>query len=192
MTGTWLAPLRPAIENMCSAWRVPLGVVVGWIEVESGGRLRETTSLGERGYFQLTPAESQDLGLQHARLSTDSLYSLSAGFKLIDYYRKIIARLLILRQPAIVSGSEYFWRLVKLAHTMGQGATSTILVDAFAAGQGSSWEALRQFALQNEAHYLQTLKHSPAKWFPFIDRMFQIGAPYGLDSSSLPSGPPVV
>lgn len=181
---SWLPKLRPQLQSLCNAWLVPLGVPVGWIQVESGGRLDEVTTLKERGYFQLMPSESADLGLQHERLTTDSMYSLSAGFKLINYYSRAIGRVCRIGGIEYVRpGTEYHWRLVKLGHSMGLGATQRILLDAAKEHATISWDVLKAYALQNDAALTQKTKHSPAKWFPFIDRMFAIGQPYGLDSA---------
>ncbi len=179
----WLPSLREQLESLRAAWTVPLGVPVGWIEVESGGRLGEVTSLDERGYFQLLPEESMDLGLNHARLSTDSAYSLSAGFKLIEYYRHQVTRICatVGADGYVRTGSEYHWRLVKFAHSIGQGAARIILDDAVKFNSAISWDMLKSYALQHDADYTVRLKHSPAKWFALVDRMFSIGAPYGVE-----------
>lgn len=178
---SWLPKLRPQLENLCTAWSVPLGVPVGWIQVESGGRLDEVTKLDERGYFQLMPSESKDLGLQHERLSSDSMYSLASGFKLINYYSRAVGRVCRINSiQSVRVGSEYHWRLVKLGHSMGLGATQTILIEAAKAQATNSWDALKSYALAYDTALTAKTKHSPAKWFPFIDRMFEIGAPYGL------------
>lgn len=182
MSNDWLPKLRPALESLCSAWTVPLGVAVGWIQVESGGRLAEVTTLGERGYFQLMPSESKDLGVQHERLTTDSMYSLSSGFKLLNYYSRSIGRMLrIAGIECVPVGSEYHWRLCKLAHSMGLGATRTIVSDAAEAKRISSWEELRTFALDNDEVLLKKTKHAPSKWFALVDRVFVIGAPLGVE-----------
>ena len=181
MVDSWLPKLRPQLQNLCTAWAVPLGVPVGWIQVESGGRLDEVTTLKERGYFQLMPSESQDLGLQHERLSTDSMYSLAAGFKLINYYSRAIARVCRIGGIEYVRpGTEYHWRLCKLGHSMGLGATQTVLLEAAKAHATISWDMLKSFALANDEALTKKTKHSPVKWFPFVDRMFLIGAPYGI------------
>jgi len=192
MTLGWLPPIRQALETLCAAHAVPLGVPVGWIEVESGGLMREVTTLDERGYFQLTPEESNLLGIDHQRQSYDSSYSMACGFKLMDYYRGRVAVICAGVGAVSKPGTEFCWRLVKLAHSMGQGATRAILHDAQTVGACETWESLRAFAVQRNALYLHQLRHSTAKWFGLVDRVFDIGKPYGLEQllCSTPVGMP--
>jgi hypothetical protein len=161
---------------------VPLGVAVGWIQVESGGRLAETTSLDERGYFQLLPAESHDLGLDHSKLSSDSDYSLQAGFMLIAYYQHALQKICDADDlTCVLPMTEYYWRMVKFGHCMGLGSVRVFLRDAAAAGAANDWPSLCAYLTANDARYLHQIKHSPVKWIGLINRMFVIGQPYGID-----------
>jgi hypothetical protein len=169
--------ILPQLRAASASSGVPLGVIVGWIAKESGGRLGEVTKLDERGLFQLMPAESKQLGLDHARLSTDLVYSINAGLALIGYYMGYVDRLGVASR-----GTAYFWRLVKLCHTMGSGATKKIVAAAQAAGSAGSWATLEKFALDNNAEMLHETKHSPSKWFPFVDAIAEVGAPFGFGS----------
>lgn len=174
-----LSKLRSAAERS----GIPLGLMVGWVARESGGRLDEVPKPlkgepdGERGYFQLTPSESRSLGLDHARLSTDPDYSIDAGVRLIQRYMAATDALGVAPR-----GSTYYWMLVKLQHTMGSGATRKIVEAARAAGQASSWAALEQFAVSRDREFLSATKHSPAKWFPLVDKVYAVGAPLGFGS----------
>lgn len=174
-----------ALQKAAQSSGIPLGLLVGWIAKESGGRLDEAPKAlkgerdSERGYFQLTPSESDRLGLDHARLSTDPQYSIDAGIRLIGEYMKAVDSLGVAQK-----GTPYYWDLVKLGHTMGSGAMHTIVAAAQAAGQASSWNALEQFAFDHEAQLKTMTKHSPTKWFPLVDEVAQIGQPFGYGSAS--------
>lgn len=163
------------LESAAKAASIPLGLIVGWILEESAGKITSTTKLDERGYFQLMPSESKALGLDHKKLSMDSDYSIDAGIKLVEKYAKSAEKLDIAKK-----GSAYFWKLVKLCHTMGTGATQKIVAEAKKAGAVGSWEALEAYAVTNDKELLHTTKHSPKKWFPLVDKVFEAGKPYGF------------
>lgn len=173
--------ILPELKKAAETSGIPLGLLVGWIAKESGGRIDEAPKAlkgepdSERGYFQLTPSESKKLGLDHARLSTDPVYSINAGLLLIGTYMKSVEAL-----GVAPKGSVYFFRLVKLAHTVGVGAMNKIVAGAKGLGQAGSWEALEQHALERNAEYLSLTKHSPAKWFPLVDDVYKIGQPFGF------------
>lgn len=171
--------LLPGLTRASAASGIPLGVLVGWIARESGGRIGEVTRLDERGIFQLHPDESKSLKLDHQRLSTDLNYSLEAGIALIKKYMGLATKM-----DAAPPGSEYFWKLVKLAHTMGSGITPKIVAMAKDAGEARTWQRLRDYSLANEKKILSTMKHSPTKWMPFIDKIFNTGRPFGVGSST--------
>ena len=158
---------------------IPLGLLVGWIAKESGGKLGEVTpKYDERGYFQLMPSESKALGLDHERLSTDPVYSINGGLALIGKYMGDVDKL-----GVAPKGSSYYWRLVKLAHSMGSGAMNKIVDEAKTAGVAGSWESLEKFATANDSHFLSETKHSPLKWFPFVDKVYAVGAPFGFGAT---------
>lgn len=163
------------LKAAATAAGIPLGVLVGWIARESGGKLEEVTKLDERGLFQLMPSESQRLGLDHQRLSTDVDYSIAGGIKLIQAYMADVSAL-----GVALAGSSYFWRLVKLCHTMGSGATRSIVAAAKAAGAARSWDSLESFALDHDKDILAATHHSPKKWFPLVDAVADVGAPFGF------------
>lgn len=173
-----LGPLKKASDSS----GIPLGVLVGWVAMESGGKLAAypqdgpgDTSLDERGYFQLLPDESKDLGVDHKRLSIDSNYSINAGLALIGRKMGAAERL-----GVAPKGSTYFWKLTKLNHSLGSKATQKVVEAARDAGQAGSWEALEKFSLDNEQKLLHETKHSPKKWFLFVDDVYKTGQPYGF------------
>lgn len=176
------------VDNMLSELRkasessgIPLGLLVGWIAKESGGKLGDVTRLDERGVFQLMKAESDALGVDHLRLSTDLVYSIGAGLQLIAKYMKLANKLSLAPQ-----GSEFFWRLVKLFHTMGTGSTNVIVKMARTVGEAGSWRQLENFAVSHEKEVFAAIKkatgagHSPSKWFPLVDAVVQVGQPFGF------------
>lgn len=168
--------ILPALKTAAAAADIPLGLMVGWIAKESGGRLDEKTRYDERGYFQLMPDESKALGLDHQRLSTDSDYSIHAGVLLIKKYA-----LLADGYGIFVKGSSDYWRLVKLIHTVGNGDVKSLVSAATTAGALSSWNTFEQFALSGGAH----TKHSPSKWFPLVDKVYMVGLPFGFGHESV-------
>lgn len=178
--------ILPMLRQAAESSGIPLGVLVGWIARESGGKLAVhpqpgpgDTKLDERGYFQLTPEESKLLGYDHQRLSTDPVESINAGLALIGHYMGDVERLGI-AQP----GTTYFWRLVKLCHTMGTGAVDKIVAAAKADGAAGSWDSLEEYAEAHDSEFLHSTKHSPAKWFPLVDAVYNVGAPFGFGSAT--------
>lgn len=169
--------ILPLLQQAADSSRIPLGLLVGWIAKECGGKLGEVTSLGERGYGQLMPEESKKLGLDHERLSTDPVYSINGLLALIGSYMGAVDKLGI-----ATKGSTYYWMLVKLCHTMGTGAVQKIVALAKDAGEYRTWARLEKFALDNEAAIKSATKHSPSKWFPFCDSIYKVGAPFGFGS----------
>ena len=163
--------------------RVPLGLLVGWVAKESGGRLATKpqpgpgdTKLDERGYFQLMPVETKALATtdprfaDHERLSTDSDYSINAGLALVGRYAGFVTRL-----GVAPYGSAYFWKMTKLCHSMGTGQTAKIVKSAKVVGKTGSWEALENFALGMNINGPQ-----PKKWFPLVDEVYAVGRPFGF------------
>lgn len=173
----WLTPqIRNKLEFLCALNHTPLGISVGWIEVESGGNLHEITDLDERGLFQLSPAESRDLHIEHDLLSSDLDYSLESGFKLIAYYQQFVDRCQV-----AAKGSEFYWRLVKLFHAAGAGATGVYVRAAKAAGAMSSWDAMYNYCASHDMELREATKHSPSTWMWNVDKLIRIGRPYGVE-----------
>jgi hypothetical protein len=164
--------ILPQLQSVASTAGVPLGLLVGWIAKESGGRLGDKTSLNELGLFQLMPAESQSIGVDHQRLSTDLDYSINAGILLIKKYMGSVSAL-----GVAPSGSSYFWRLVKLVHSMGSGQVKKIVTAAKNAGRAASWEDLETFATS-----MPITGPQPKKWCPFVDKVYAVGRPFGFGS----------
>jgi hypothetical protein len=169
--------ILPQLQSAASANGIPLGLLVGWIAKESGGRLGDKTSLNELGLFQLMPAESQSIGVDHERLSTDLDYSIDAGIRLIKKYMSTVVALDV--APA---GSSYFWKLVKLVHSVGGGQTKKIVTAAKSDGQAGSWDQLEQYALG-----MMVAGPQPKKWLPFVDKVYAVGRPFGFGTEAAAS-----
>lgn len=177
-SAAWLPPILSSMEVLCALHKHPLGLYVGWIAVESGGNLHEVTSYDERGYFQLMPEESAELGVDHQRLSLDSEYSLQAGSLLVDKHATSVRRY----AQGVVDGSELFWRLVKFDHAIGPGAARRIVTDAGLDGTLQDWAALVGYCANRQEHYLAILKHDPLRWCHNVDKVYEIGLDYGFTS----------
>lgn len=109
---TDLKILLPLLKQY--AGDIPAEYLLGWITVESGAKLGDLTKICERGYFQVHPEESQELKLDHDRLSTDPAYSVEGGIKLVRKYAAGVASLV--RRPGPGEQADFFWALVKLRH----------------------------------------------------------------------------
>ncbi len=175
--------LLPQLSQLANTSNIPLGLLVGWVAKESGGKLSDTTSMDERGYFQLSPDESKRLRLDHQRLSTDSDYSLRAGANLIHEYEGNVQALKI---PAADGYSAFYWLLVKLCHTVGVGQTKKWTQGALDAGKADTWSDFESFVRSKSWKGPQ-----PKKWLPFMDQLYAIGKPFGFgDAASV--GPAIV
>lgn len=154
---------------------VPVGLLAAWVAKESGGKLSSLTSLDERGYYQLMPAESSSLGLDHKRLSTDGDYSLAAGPLIANKYRATVDAL-----NCAPAGSSLYWLLVKGVHTVGGGQIKKWVKAAQAAGKMGSWSDFRDFVLGQ--HWTGP---QPKKWLPFMESIYKLGRPLGFGTESV-------
>lgn len=135
------AVLVPLLNRYRGA--IPPEYLLGWITVESGGKLGDLTKICERGYFQVHPEESQDLKLDHDRLSTDPAYSVEGGIKLVRLYASGVERLA--DQYGINKGGDLFWGLVKLRHWIPSAPARILLQMRRDGASVTSWDSVRQY-----------------------------------------------
>jgi LAS superfamily LD-carboxypeptidase LdcB len=136
---------------------IPLEFLLGWIAVESDGRVDVVTSLDERGFFQIHPDESHDRHFDHPRLTSDPDYSVQAGIQNIRYYADLARR----RFPSIPVGSELFWRVVKLQHALGSPLTKRLLDGMRASNVPLTWEAIKQWEVTHGPQLHRLLRVEP-------------------------------
>jgi N-acetylmuramoyl-L-alanine amidase len=166
-----------ALAAMLDRYRgdIPLHFLLGWIDVESGGRNDVVTRppLDERGFFQISRAESADARppLQHARITTDPDYSVQAGLQLVRYYADLARR----RFPWIPAGSELFWRIVKLQHAMGSGLAWQMLTQMHARGIETNWPAIERYELTDGPKLHALMRVQPGRFGRNVDGVFTRG-----------------
>lgn len=142
---------RKKLERIAT-W-VPVDALLAHIDTESGGRPTVTTSLGERGLFQVHPAEVEMLGLtqdEFMRLTTDTDLALRIGVKMLKTYayqaKKDLAKV------GVDWHGRDFWKLVKLYH--GAFAMPSSALNAFQRSNSrgpENWPELYAFTLQEAA-----------------------------------------
>lgn len=175
---SWVQTLLPLLNKYRGD--IPLDFLLGWIAVESNGRIATTTHMDERGYFQIHPGESKTLKLDHTRLSYDPDYSVQAGIQLVRYYGKRTQAL------GIRYGTDLFWGVSKLWHWLPLGVT-TIAADMQEHGINlATWNDFRDYVLRNQQRLAELIRNKrrfkelPPKWHPkvgvdFVDRLFRRG-----------------
>jgi hypothetical protein len=147
---------------------IPLEILLGWAELESGRQLGSSTSLCERGYFQVHPGNSVDLKLNHDLIGTDKDYSVRAGIALVNQCRRAIAAL------KVPSGSELYWRLVKLSHWIPSGPRKLFALMRQNGVEPQDWEAIQAFVQQNdEALKIHFKGRRPSQGIRNVNSMFR-------------------
>ncbi|MGH8549558.1 MAG: peptidoglycan-binding domain-containing protein [Methylococcales bacterium] len=153
---------------------IPLHILLGWMEIESGRQIGSITSLCERGYSQIKPDEAQDRGIKnHQLLSYDEDHSVQGGIKLINYF---IARTnLLVTKYGLPNQGDVYWRVVKLHHWIPSGPEK-MLADMQAHGvKPSSWAVITSYALNpsNRDRLTQKIKRDPKQGIDNADEMLK-------------------
>lgn len=163
--GRAVEDLRPKVDRLALASGIPVDFLLSWISHESDGSIRAVTRFNERGFFQImgphavggtavhlnqTEAGQIGLGLADtgtgpddttARLSTDADFSLQAGIKLVQFYRRTANRTNVEQGLAWSEGD--MWRLTKLGHNGVGFAQQVIRTAKTALGRAPvSWEEM--------------------------------------------------
>jgi hypothetical protein len=147
---------------------IPLDLLLGWAQLESGLQLGSATSLCERGYFQVHPGNSIDLKLNHDLIGTDKDYAVRAGIALVNQCRRSIAAL------NVPTGSEFYWRLVKLSHWIPSGPRKLFAVMRQKGVEPRDWETVQTFVKQNnDALRVYFKGRKPSQGIHNVDAMFR-------------------
>jgi subtilisin family serine protease len=150
---------------------LPREFLLGWMAVESDGKVATVSTLEERGYFQIMwqggEAKAQ-LGLtsdEFRRLSTDREFSIEKGVQLAQAYRQHFLR----KYPTVLDGSDLLWRLTKGRHAL-PGALDQVLDRLVKAGAVITWQAVSQSLPKLARGVNRTLDYA-AKLKPLADRV---------------------
>ncbi len=165
------------LRKEMGATDIPLSMLMGWMQVESGGKLssRGLESLDERGLFQISRDEAKAIGADHDKIANDQEYSIRSGIMLAQHHAQGVDRILS-KYPSMASafskGSDMYWRLVFFTFSAGGGTTEALVARMAQSGETfSTWDDVMKFAAANPSGF----KHSPIKWSYHVNRAFNLG-----------------
>lgn len=168
------------IRNLMNATNIPINMLMGWIQVESGGKIDDDiTAPGgpgrEAGLFQISEEEAKQLGIDQDRLLVDKDYAITKGITDALWHARSIDQLLSKypnMQKVFQKDSDMYWRLAFFRFSAGPGTTEKLINHMEnSRAQISDWNDVMKFAASNSAGY----KHSPIKWAYHTYRAFNLG-----------------
>lgn len=173
--------LKPEIERIkteLGAQDIPTALILGWIQVESAGKLNDlTTSAGirEAGLFQISDEEAKSIGADQDRIMRDQDYAITTGIQLIRHHEENVDRVLSKYsniQQSMTKNTDMYWQLVMFSFSAGPGTMEKLITNMSHSNYvPNSWNDVMKFAAYNPAGY----SHSPVKWSYHINRAMNIG-----------------
>jgi len=168
---SWVATYRPVLARLAGR-DVPLAMLLGHVQRESGGRPNDRTKLDERGLMQIHPETSKQMGFDHSRMF-DPLYSLWAG---VEMFKRMADRLQEEFPRWFTVRNDFFWHVVRFEFAIGSGALRKILRRMEGEGfQPRAWLQFTAYLTKNRATLTQLTKHDPVKWAASVDKVFETG-----------------
>lgn len=165
------------IRKEMGATDIPMAMLMGWIQVESGGNLnsRGLASLDERGLFQVSRDEARAIGVNHDEVGSNQDASIRAGISLARYHANRIDQIMA-KHPSMAQffpkGSDMYWRLALFSFSAGPGTAEALISRMEQEGdKPSNWDDVMKFAAANPHGF----QHSPIKWSYHVNRAFNIG-----------------
>lgn len=166
------------IRKEMGATDIPLNMLMGWIQVESGGKMNNlTTSAGfrEAGLFQISEDEAKAIGADQDKIMKDQDYAIRTGIQLARHHADRLDQTLAKNpsmQQYFPKGSDMYWRLGMMGFSAGDGTVSKLVTNMANSGEAfKSWDDVMKFVSFNPSGY----KHSPIKWTYHINRAFNLG-----------------
>ncbi len=159
------------IRKEMNATDIPLGFLLGWIQVESGGRLNDISHGAgrEAGLFQVSEGEAKAIGADQDRIMQDRDYAIKTGIDLVRHHEKQLAPTIT---QLFAQGSDLYWRLVFMGFVNGDAAVKELVRKLQASGQQiNNWDDIMTWAQYNSPYIAG---HSSAKWLPHIERSFNL------------------